>query len=232
AIERLKRYGVKTVELGCQSMCDEVLTLSNRGHTSGDVRRAAGLLRDGGFEMILQMMTGLPGDTRERSLYTAGELIKLMPDGVRIYPTVIVRDTRLYDMWRCGQYKEHTVEDAVALCAELVEMFRQADIPVIRLGLNPSEELSGGGAAGGAYHPAFGELVYSRIYLNRVRRMLEGETLPEELNIWVYKGRTSVMTGQKRCNIDSLRRDSGCKSVHIAENAENDGEIVLPDIEK
>ena len=158
-LTRLHRYGVETIELGAQSLCDEVLQCAHRGHTAADVENASRLIRTSGFQLILQMMTGLPGDSPERSIRTAEKIIPLKPDGVRIYPTVIVRDTELYDRWRAGEYREHTVEDAVALCARLLPLFEKAGIPVIRLGLNPTEELSGGAAVAGAYHPALGELV-------------------------------------------------------------------------
>ena len=159
-LERLHRYGVETVELGAQSMDAQVLRRSARGHTAEDVEHASKLIKASGFRLILQMMTGLPGDTAEKDIETARKIIALEPDGVRIYPTVIVRDTALYDMWRAGKYREHTVEDAVSVCAQLVPLFEAAGIPIIRLGLNPTDDLSGGDAAGGAYHPALGELAY------------------------------------------------------------------------
>ena len=112
-LKRLKKYGVTVVELGAQSMCDRVLELSGRGHDSADVENASELIKASGFDLILQMMTGLPGDTDESCVETAKKIVALEPDGVRIYPTVIVRDTVLCDMWRAGTYKEHTVEDAV-----------------------------------------------------------------------------------------------------------------------
>ena len=164
-LARLKRFGVETVELGAQSMDGEVLRLSGRGHTAEDVVRSSEAVKAAGFRLILQMMTGLPGDSAEKDIETAKKLIALRPDGVRIYPTVIVRDTALYDLWRAGEYREHTVEDAVAVCAQLMPLFEEANIPVIRLGLNPTEELSQGAAVAGAYHPALGELVRSRILL-------------------------------------------------------------------
>ena len=139
-LARLKRFGVETVELGAQSMDGEVLRLSGRGHTAEDVVRSSEAVKAAGFRLILQMMTGLPGDSAEKDIETAKKLIALRPDGVRIYPTVIVRDTALYDLWRAGEYREHTVEDAVAVCAQLMPLFEEANIPVIRLGLNPTEE--------------------------------------------------------------------------------------------
>ena len=107
--DRLLQFGVHTVELGAQSMCDDVLSKSGRGHTARDTELSAAILKEAGLKLILQMMTGLPGDSREKSVYTAGRLKSLKPDGVRIYPTVIIRDTALFDMWRRGDYREHTV---------------------------------------------------------------------------------------------------------------------------
>ena len=186
-LERLHRYGVETVELGAQSMDAQVLRRSARGHTAEDVERASKLIKASGFRLILQMMTGLPGDTAEKDIETARKIIALEPDGVRIYPTVIVRDTALYDMWRAGKYREHTVEDAVSVCAQLVPLFEAAGIPIIRLGLNPTDDLSGGDAAGGAYHPALGELVRSRIMLQKARELLDNSTVTSPITGRVQK---------------------------------------------
>ena len=115
AVERLRRYRVTTVELGAQSMDDRVLRASGRGHTAAEAEAAAGLLRAAGFAVILQMMTGLPGADIESDVSTARRIAALRPDGVRIYPTVIVEGTELCRMWRAGEYAEHTVEDAVRI---------------------------------------------------------------------------------------------------------------------
>lgn len=195
-LARLRSYSVDTVELGAQSMDDEVLRLSGRGHTAEDVRRASRLVKEAGLELILQMMTGLPGDSPEKSLYTAEELIALRPDGVRIYPTVIVRETELFDLWKKEEYREHTVEDAVELCARLLPLFEAADIPVIRLGLNPTEELSSGEAAAGAYHPALGELVRSRILLHRAEALLQASPPGSHVRVGIDPRLLSQMIGQ------------------------------------
>ena len=212
-LERLKKYGVKTIELGAQSMRDEVLRLSGRGHTSEDVRRASAVIHAAGFQLVLQMMTGLPGDDDEGAVETAGELIALKPDAVRIYPTVVVRGTELERLWRCGKYTAHNVEDAVRICAKILPMFDAAGIPVIRLGLNPTRELSGGAALAGAYHPALGELVRSRILRNQAEEKIErllGETdispvsgdrsKKTEILLRVPQNKLSQMIGQKGSN--------------------------------
>ena len=218
-LDRLERFGVETVELGAQSLDDDVLVLSGRGHTAQDVADASKLIKSRGFKLILQMMTGLPGDSKEKDIETAEKIIALEPDGVRIYPTVIVRDTELYDMWQGGEYREHSVEDAVETCAELVPLFESAGIPIIRLGLNPTDDLSGGDAVGGAYHPALGELVRSRIMLNKARQLLAGVEAGSRVMLEVGKGKTSQMTGQHRCNIKTLCSEFSLAELVIRENA-------------
>lgn len=226
-LARLKKYGVTVVELGAQSMCDEVLRLSGRGHTAGDVEEASHLVKAAGFGLILQMMTGLPGDTDERSLETARRIIALRPDGVRVYPTVIVRDTALYDLWKAGRYAEHTVEDAVRVCAKIAQEFDDANIPIIRMGLNPTEDLSGGDAAGGAYHPALGELVRSRMMLNKALELLGAVPDGSSVVLGVNKSDVSKMTGQHRCNINALKTQLRLKSVKVREANVNCGDIAI-----
>jgi len=226
-LERLKEYRVRTIELGAQSMCAEVLELSGRGHTARDTERAAGLIKARGFELILQMMTGLPGDTKERAVETARRIAELRPDGVRIYPTVIVEDTPLYDMWRAGSYREHTVEEAVDWCAAILPIFEEAGIGVIRLGLNPTEELSGGAAAGGAYHPALGELVRSRILLDMARELLGRERASGEVTLKVSPFDVSAMIGQHRANIEVLTREFSLVKLSVRGSEAQKGGVAL-----
>ncbi len=211
----LKSYGVATVELGAQSMDDSVLAASGRGHTAGDTVRAAGLVKAAGLRLILQMMTGLPGSDREKDMETARRVIALAPDGVRIYPTVIVKGTPLEDMWRAGMYKEHTVSDAVAVCADMLPLFEAAGIPVIRLGLNPTDELSAGGAVAGAYHPALGELVRSEILRRRAAKLLKEVPPGSHVTLGVAPNRVSAMTGWKRSNIAALTEGFHLASVTV-----------------
>ena len=204
-LARLQKYGVKTIELGAQSMSDAVLARAGRGHSAEDTRRACRLIRDfGGFELILQLMCGLPGDEDTR-FFSAREAAKLHPDGVRIYPVVVVRETALYDLWKAGQYTPLTVDEGARTAAQMLEVFIEADIPVLRIGLNPTEELSSGGAAAGAYHPALGEMARSYVYLSRI---LAAAGAPREgkLTVYVNQNRLSQAIGVKRANLDALRR--------------------------
>lgn len=226
-LKRLKKYGVTVIELGAQSMCDRVLELSGRGHDSAAVADASRLIKDAGFDLILQMMTGLPGDTDESCIETAKKIIALSPNGVRIYPTVIVRDTVLCDMWRAGTYKEHTVEDAVRVCLKIVPLFNEAGIPIIRMGLNPTEDLSGGDALAGAYHPALGELVHSRIMLQKARRLLAGVKPGSRVVLGVNRSDVSKMTGQHRCNVHALVSEFSLRELRIHEASVKSGEISI-----
>jgi len=231
-LKRLREYGVETIELGAQSMDDEVLRLSGRGHTVEDVENASRMIKAEGFKLILQMMTGLPGDSIEKARETARRIILLEPDGVRIYPTVIVRDTALYELWLAGRYAEHSVEDAVEYCAEILPMFSAAGIPVIRLGLNPTDDLSGGDAVGGAYHPALGELVKSRIMLRRAEELLQGVPAGSRVILQVGRGKTSQMLGQHRCNVQQLREGFQLKELKVRESEHKNEEIHILSVEK
>ncbi len=229
-LDMLRRYGVQTVELGAQSMDDEVLFASGRGHTAAQTEQAAALVKDAGLKLILQMMTGLPGSDRERDITTARRIAALVPDGVRIYPTVIVKNTPLEAMWRAGRYREHTVADAVAVCADILPLFEAEDIPVIRLGLNPTEELSAGGAVAGAYHPALGELVRSELMRRRADALLRGVPRGARVTLGVAPGRVSAMTGQHRANITALTAVHGLESLSVKAVEDAGEEIILLDV--
>lgn len=216
----LSEYGVETVELGAQSMDNEVLRLSGRGHTAEDTRNAAETVKAAGMKLILQMMTGLPGSDSEKDLHTARELAALHPDGVRVYPTVILRGTALEMLWRRGNYRAHTVSDAVSTCAPIVRLFQKTGIPILRLGLNPTEELSGGEVVGGAYHPALGELVYSRVFLDKAREAIRAlPTLPRGVELLVSPRDVSKMTGRGRCNLLTLQMEFGFREIRVKSGA-------------
>lgn len=198
----LKQYGVTSVELGCQSMDDEVLSKNRRGHTAQDVVKASRLIKKYGFELGHQMMTGLYGSNAEKDLMTAEEIIKIHPDTVRIYPTVILENTENADRFRKGEYVPQTLEEAVENSAKLLRMFNEADIPVIRLGLHSGGNVDEGYIAG-VYHPAFRELCESRIYLENTLEKLKA--FPKgKIGITVSKRYVSMMYGQKKENIKTL----------------------------
>ena len=200
----LKKHGVTAVELGAQSMVDEVLSANHRGHTSDDVRKAAVLVRSYGFEMGLQMMTGLYKSDFSKDEYTAREIIKLHPDTVRIYPTVVLRNTHLGDLQEKGEYSAPTAEESAPFCAKLLQMFESAGIKVIKLGLHSSETVEND-MIGGAYHPAFRELCEGHIYLEKILEKLKGKNKNPQYTVFVNKKALSKAKGQQKRNEKALK---------------------------
>ena len=204
-LQILKYYGVTSIELGCQSMDDEVLRLNNRGHSADDVVKSAKLIKDFGFEFGVQMMTGLYGDNDETAIETARKLIALAPDTARIYPTVVLENTELERLYKEGEYRPQTVDEAADLCSELLLMFHDADIKVIRVGLHSGGNVEDGFVAG-AYHPAFREICESRIYLKKVLAEIKRQgTEKGDITITVGSSFVSMMAGQKKANSKKLR---------------------------
>ena len=199
----LKKYGVTAVELGAQSLDDRVLQLNERGHTAKQVEDACRLLKEYGFELGLQMMTGLYGSEDADSIETAEKIIALAPETVRIYPTVVIKGTRLCELMMNGDFTPKGIPETVELCAKLIPMFENAGIKVIRVGLH-----SGGGVdegfAGGAYHPALRELCEGRIYYNNALGELEKREKGSYV-LAVSPKEISKMTGQKKENLIRLR---------------------------
>ena len=204
-LEILKRYGVTSIELGAQSMDDGVLELNNRGHSAQDVRDASGLIKDYGFGLGLQMMTGLYGSDWDRDIFTAEELIKLRPDTVRIYPTVVLENTELARKLETGEYTAQSLDEAVKLCARLLLMFRASGIKVIRLGLHSGGSVEDGYIAG-AYHPAFRELCEGEIYLKKMLELLRGKDQSRQYIIEVGKKSLSKAIGQSKRNEKALKK--------------------------
>ena len=198
----LKKYNVTTIELGAQSMSDEVLIANNRGHSAEDVAKASALIKSRGFNLGLQMMTGLYKATPAIDIYTAERFIELSPDCVRIYPTVIMKDTELEALYNSGEYKPYSLEASVELCSELLMMFYEKNIDVIRVGLHYSDSLKSGDVAG-IYHPAFKELCENRIFFDRLSRML-GEVSSKDIVISVNPSSVSKLIGQNRANLKRL----------------------------
>lgn len=202
----LKNYGVTSIELGAQSMSDEVLAANKRGHTAEDVVKASGLISENGFSLGLQMMTGLYKSDPETDRKTAEALARLEPDTVRIYPTVVLKGTELYDLYVSGEFVPQGLEEAVPLCAELLEFFEERHIRVIRLGLHDSESLSENMAAG-AYHPAFRELCESEIvYRNTLAALDRSRISFGAAELFVNPSSVSRFIGQKRKNLIRLEK--------------------------
>ena len=198
-LELLRAHGVRAVELGAQSMDDRVLRLNRRGHTAADVVNASRLIASCGLELGLQMMTGLYGSTDADSLETARQLIALRPATARIYPTVVLRGTLLEQLYRSGAYQPPTLEQTVPLCSELLQLFEENGVRVIRLGLHAQEEVARQMVAG-AYHPALRELCQGEIYYRKALALLKDEP-PGDCVLTVSSAAVSQMIGQNKRNL-------------------------------
>jgi len=199
----LKKFTVTTIELGAQSLDDEVLQLSGRGHTVKDVEAASKLIRERGFSLGLQMMVGLPGDTPEKSIATAHRIVELGASCTRIYPTLVIRDTQLEKMYLAGKYIPLTLDEAVETTALLAGIFEEAGIKILRIGLHPSEGLLGGESlVAGPFHVAFGELVSTMQWAKIFRQKLAGITPDKSssLLVEVAPGQLNAAVGHKAAN--------------------------------
>lgn len=198
----LRGYHVTSIELGAQSMSDAVLSENDRGHTSADVENASRLIRSYGFELGLQMMTGLYKSSDELDIYTALRFIDLRPDTVRIYPTIVMSGTRLGELYQAGLYQPQTLDGAVSLCARLIPMFESSGARVIRVGLHDTDTLRRDMLAG-PYHPSFRELCESRVMLSRVSELLDSK--PSGLyRVAVNPRSRSKLVGNKKSNLVAL----------------------------
>lgn len=194
----LKRYGVTSIELGAQSMSDDVLEKNGRGHTAEDVEMAARLVKVYGFTLGLQMMVGLYGSTPDLDRYTARRLISLSPDESRIYPTVILKNTELGELYLRGEYVPYSLDEGIKLCAELLDMFEESGVHVIKLGLHSSTDVERD-MLGGLYHPAFRELCESEIYKKKMEALAGAD---KAVTFTVPSDKLSKALGHKKSNIE------------------------------
>lgn len=166
----LKNYGVKTIELGVQSTDNEVLSLTNRGYDVQCVEKASNLIRAFGFELGLQMMIGLPGDTKEKSIQTAQKIIELGASQTRIYPTLVIEGTELAALFLKGEYKPLSLEEAIDTSKEILLLFEKHNVTILRVGLHPTEGfISGRDFLAGPFHVSFKELVLTKIWFDLLK---------------------------------------------------------------
>ncbi|CAG35975.1 elongator complex protein 3 [Desulfotalea psychrophila] len=202
--EFLVAHRVKKVELGVQSMDDGVLRAAKRGHSALDCRRAIAILQAAGLQVGVQLMAGLPRETTAIFLRGLDEIIGLRPDFVRLYPVVVVRHSELEDLYLKGRYQPISLAKAVAFGHLFRVRMDRADIPIIRMGLQPSKDLEQMLVAG-PYHPAFGELVGSRLWLKEIRHRLRDLQEGENLLMTISHRDLSVAQGMKKYNIRRIQ---------------------------
>jgi len=196
----LKEYGVKTVEIGAQSMIDEVLLLSMRGHTTEDTISAVSRLRRWSFEVGLHLMIGLPGDTCDRFLQTLNQVVELKPDFLRIHPTLVLKGSPLEIVWRTGRYSPLSLEEAVFYLKKGLLKLEGSFIRIARIGLQPTEELQRHYLAG-PYHPALHQLIDSEIVFDLAKQLLQIYSKEPEPLFLCHPKEVSNLRGQRNRNI-------------------------------
>lgn len=198
-LSMLKNDGVKTIELGVQSMSDIVLRKSGRGHNADDVRKAAAMIKSYAFSLGMQMMIGLPGDTLIQSLQTAEEIIRLGAESTRIYPALVIRNTSLETLYRQGRFEPLPLDEAIDWCSRIVPLFEKAGVKILRLGLHASEGiLHGNELVAGPFHVAFGEMVFSKIWNNILIHLQPGSNA--QLTILVPPAQLNYAIGHQGMN--------------------------------
>ncbi len=194
----LKEYGVGTVELGVQSMTDDVLKLARRGHTAAESLAAVRRLQEWGFVCGVQLMPGLPGETAASAVQGAAQILALKPDLLRIYPTVVVAGTECERMFRAGEFQPLSLEEAARISLDIKLLAEAAGTTVIRIGLQPTEELAREVVAG-PYHPAFGALVQGLFWRQKLLYALQ--KLPQAAECFVNKRDIAALVGYRRQNL-------------------------------
>jgi len=218
SLDMLERFGVTTVEIGAQSMDDEVLNLSRRGHSSADVRSAVMMLRKRGFETGIHLMVGLPGDNSRKFDSTVAETIALCPDMVRIHPTIVFQGTALAKAFQEGDYIPMGMSDAIEACKFALLKFTGARIPVIRLGLQVTPEMMREGSIiAGPFHPAFRSLVEEAIFFDMASSLLSFRPAKNSaVSFFLAPKDISSFRGQKNGNIQRLKKIFGLAGISVS----------------
>jgi radical SAM superfamily enzyme len=211
-LDRLRLYEVDTIELGVQSFHDEVLKASNRGHLVSDVYQAVRLIKAYGFRLGIQLMVGLPKDSKERAILSSKLAALLKPEFVRIYPTLVIKETKLLELCKQGEYQPLSLEEAVDWTKEMYQVFLMSQIPVIRMGLQPTELIAEGKEVlYGPFHPAFRQLVESAYFLDYMKRILHAQnTIVNEQSVIKFLCNPkdlSQVIGHNRKNLIKLKRE-------------------------
>ena len=203
-IQLLKNHNVTAVELGVQSMDAEVLELSGRGHDIIAVHNAVDLLKNAEIETGMQMMIGLPGDTKEKAIQTAKTIIASGASNTRIYPCLVIKNTQLEDLYNKGIYKPLSIDKSIDWCKHIVPLFEKNNVKILRLGLHPSEGLlNGKDLIAGPFHQSFSELVMSEIWRN-VLSEIKNEDNNNSIEIFVSPKQYNVAIGYKASNKNML----------------------------
>ena len=229
-VEHLISYGVSTIELGVQSLDNEVLQASARGHNCNDVIQAVAIIKKLGLVCGIQCMPGLPGENWISLIETARGIVNIAPDFVRIYPTIVIAHTKLAAMYRDGSYKALSLSEGVARAAFLKLLFAQQGIPAIRTGLQATEELASSDVVlAGPYHPAFGEMVDSYLFYLMLIHCVESLGLGKNSSITIHHHPrdTSKLRGLSNSNIKKLKSIYNINNLTLKADGENLDELMI-----
>jgi histone acetyltransferase (RNA polymerase elongator complex component) len=219
-LDLLRQYGVRTVELGAQSMDDDVLRRSRRGHSAEDTIRASHVLRRQGFKLGIQLMPGLPGDTEEKFLTTVEKVVALSPDMVRLYPTVVIRGTVLARWFSQKRYRPLQVNEAMHICEKSCRLLEGRGIPVIRIGLMSSPALlKEGEVVAGPWHPAFGFLVRSEMYHRQIEAFLPKPGDAPAFRLRVPPREISLLRGYRNEGLRKIENQIGARITAVLPDA-------------
>lgn len=237
-LKRLKKYGVKTIELGVQSTNNYILNKSKRGHTFEDVKKASKLIRRYGFILGHQMMVGLPESTRNDELKTAKDLIKLKPKIIRIYPVLVIKGTKLEEEYMSGEYEPLTVEQAVEISKDLLNIFNSKKIKVIRIGLQNTNEITDPNnqdsqVVAGPYHPAFRQLVESRLWYDKIADTIKSvNSKVKDVKIEVNPSDINNAVGHKKVNRKKINETYDINLIVKSNKKVKQGKIKLVSLQK
>ena len=220
-LDILSHYGVSDIELGVQSMSDRVLAACKRGHTAADTIRACQLIKQyASFSLVGQMMPGLPASQKQDDLDSAKSLFSLGVDAIRLYPTIVLKDTPLYENWMAGEYHPLTLVDAIEICAEIYKLAEENGIACLRMGLCENESLHNeSGMQAGPFHAAFGELVVGQVLYKQMEDQLQGRDIcGKEIVFEIPKGFLSKAIGHKKCNYNRILQQFSPKKIRFIES--------------
>lgn len=220
----LNEYNVDIIELGVQSLCDDVLVAAGRGHSIEDVEKASKLIKAYGITLGHQIMPGLPKDTFEKDIESVRKSIEMKPDICRIYPSLVIKDTPMEVMYHRGGYVPYTLEEAVEVSKVLYEMYDKANIQVIRIGLQPTDSINvGGDIVDGPFHPSFRELVLGSLLVDKIKNDLENRKTG---TLKINSRDISMLYANKKVYFNKLKED-GINLTVIQTEEVNRGEFIL-----
>ena len=227
-LDYLKEYGVDIIELGVQSLNEDVLKLSGRGHSKEDVENASRLIKNYGFTLGHQLMIGLPGDTLDRDIQSVKDSIEMKPDIARIYPALVIKDTPMEIMYKRGTFIPYTLDEAVEASKIVFEDYRSNNVKVIRIGLQPTENITlGKDIIAGPFHPAFRELVEASILKESLLSIAKEHISSKTFDILINPKNLSKLYADKKRYFNELKSKLKDKNINVVQDSALDRDYII-----